>query len=194
MKNYFSLSLGSPRPWYQWDYDYVPINKMAHNCYLCKMSRKRSVVLGIALGASAVITIGVAAARFAYHKFKKHEFYQKDRSATHLTHCTCRLQMNTCERHNQELLYEISQVISNPELMWKLGIELGFKFQAIEGIYRQNKDFITATAYVMLQKWYLEKKELNVLVLKDVLDRLKLERFNEEIIDRHFERRQISQS
>ena len=63
----------------------------------------------------------------------------------------------------------------------------------MKDIYVENKDSVSATAFIILQKWYQGQKELKVPELKHALCVLQLERFNEEIIDRHFEqRRQFS--
>ena len=150
-----------------------------------KMSSHRSVLLGIAVGASAGVAIGTAAVCLACRNIPKCLSHQ----SAYLAHCTCRQQLSSCVRHNQELLYEISQVTSNLELMWGLGINLGINFQAIQDIYVEYKDSINTAAFIMLLKWYVEKKELNVPDLKCALSELQLERFNEEMIDRHFEHR-----
>ena len=150
-----------------------------------KMSSHRSVLVGIDVGASAGVAIGTAAVCLAYRNIPKCLSHQ----SAYLARCTCRQQLNSCERHNQELLYEISQVISNPELMWGLGINLGIYFEAIQDIYVEYKDAISTAAFVMLLKWYGKKKELNVPDLRRTLYKLRLERFSEEIIDRHFEHR-----
>ena len=73
-----------------------------------------------------------------------------------------------------------------------LRINLGINFQAIQDIYVEYKDSISTAAFVMLLKRYVEKKELNVPDFKCALCKLQLERFSEEIIDRHFEHRSRS--
>ena len=73
--------------------------------------------------------------------------------------------------------------------MWGLGINLGINFQAIQDIYVEHKDSISTAAFIMLLKWCVEKKELKVPDLKRTLSELQLERFNEEMIDTHFEHR-----
>ena len=146
------------------------------------MSSHRSVLSGIAVGASAGVALGTAEVCLAYRNIPKCLSHQ----SAYLARCTCRQQLNSCERHNQELLYEISQVISNPELMWGLGINLGINFQVIQDIYVEYKDSISTAAFVISLKWYVEKRELKVPELKCALYEFQLERFNGEIIDKHF--------
>ena len=41
----------------------------------------------------------------------------------------------------------------------------------------------------MLHRWYTEHKELKIAELKNALFKIRLGKYNEEIIDKHFEKR-----
>ena len=96
---------------------------------------------------------------------------------------------NPCKRHDQELLFEISRVISSYDFMQGLGIYLGIKTENIEAFLENNRNSINRAAFVMLHQWYTEHGELKVAELQSALNKVHRGHYNKKIIDRHFEER-----
>ena len=92
----------------------------------------RDMLLGVTLAASAAVTVGAGAMYIAYDLLKKGQDSHKSYIDSCLTSCTCKQehsqryhccqqQFIPCKRHDQELLHEVSKVISNCDFMWGLG-------------------------------------------------------------------------
>ena len=149
------------------------------------------VTLTLAAGTVAVGTM------FAYGLLKKGRGKHHGDIDSCLASCTCKQkrkqrrdhhkrQYNSCERHDQELLCDISKLISKSDLMWELGIHLGIKVHIIESTYEDNKGSINKAAFLMLHRWYTDHQELKVADLKHAMNKVHLGKYNEEIIDKHF--------
>ena len=73
--------------------------------------------------------------------------------------------------------------------MWELGINLGIKAEIIEATYEDNRGSINKAAFLMLHQWYTDHKELKINELKHAMNKVHLGKYNEELIDKHFENR-----
>ena len=147
----------------------------------------KDMLFGVTLAASAA-TVGAGAMYIANDLLKKGRDKHKGDFDSCLARCTCTHEdeHTTCERHDQELLYEISKLISRPNLMWEVGINLAMKAHIIEAIHEDNKGSINTAAFVMLRRWYTDHKKLKVAELKHAMSKANLGKYNEEIIDKHF--------
>ena len=111
-----------------------------------------------------------------------------------LARCTCIEETPSCEKHDQQLLMEISKVITKTDVIMDLGIALGMKKSSVEVIQEDYKHSIATTSFEMLWKWYkevdgLRKDSSGLKRLRKALKRVGLSKYNTDIIDRHFEDR-----
>ena len=165
------------------------------------MSKDMLLGVTVTLAASAA-TAGAGAMYIAYDLLKKGHSKHKGYIDSCIAPCTCKQgcrprqrhdhqeehKWTPCKRHDQKLLHEISKVISNCDLMWGQGINLGIDAHAIEAFYVDNRDSINRAAFVMLLQWYTEHKELKIAELKDAMNKVHLGQHTEKI-DKHFEER-----
>ena len=159
----------------------------------------RDMLLGVTVTLAAS-TAGAGAIYIAYDLLKKGQDNHKGYIDSCLAPCTCQCpprqdedhqdeqQWLPCKRHDQELLHEISKVISKCDFLWGLGINLGIDAHAIEAFYVDNRDSINRAAFIMLLQWYTEHKELKIAELKDALNKVRLGQHSEKI-DEHFKKR-----
>ena len=142
-----------------------------------------------AIIATAAFSLGVGI-MYVYN-LKKGQGQQNRQGDTCLAPCTCGEQSTSCERHDVQLLNEISKVVTKSETLVDLGISLGVKTSVIESIQEDYKGSINNTAFKLLQKWYqesdgLRSKSKDLATLKECLKKTGLGGQVKDIVERHF--------
>ena len=154
----------------------------------------RDVLLATAVGAVG-LTVGAGVMycyKYVHDQLRKGQGQPQGHAC--LVRCKCDEQSPSCEKHDQKLLHEISKLITKSDVLMDLGIAVNIKKSIIETVQEDHKSSINRAALELLYKLYFEMDGLRenskgLKKLRKALKKVGLNKYNAEIIDRHFEDR-----